>query len=201
MHRLLGARSVLCAARRQVAISPPWLARPLSFGGVPRKHASITLSFSRSSGPGGQNVNKVSTKAEVIVPNQTPPPAPARCVEHKSTALSGAANSKYCTWPVLAAHTSPLHIISLAPLPRAAPSLFICNLCGHARLSLQLRLKLEDADWLPEDMRRRLWDQQPGRINKQGELLISTDAKRSQKQNVDLCFMKLKVCGASAKWC
>src|SRR5437868_6903608 len=35
--------------------------------GVLIPHSAVTFSFSRSSGPGGQNVNKVSTRAELRV--------------------------------------------------------------------------------------------------------------------------------------
>ena len=71
-HLLLPLRGAAARARLLPA-APPRLARPLSTAPVigddePHAHVPrerLTATFSRSSGAGGQNVNKVSTKAEL----------------------------------------------------------------------------------------------------------------------------------------
>lgn len=83
---------------------------PLRCAGAVRHAVSIPmdkvqLSFVRSSGPGGQNVNKLNTKAE-------------------------------------------------------------------------LRFKVQEADWIPEDIRERLAEQQAAKINKEGELIITAQEHR-----------------------
>ena len=55
--------------------------------GVSIPESLLTFTFSRSSGPGGQNVNKLSTKAELRVPlAPLPIPSDAR---HRLAALAG----------------------------------------------------------------------------------------------------------------
>ena len=83
---------------------------------IPRH--KIDVSFSTSSGPGGQNVNKLSTKAEI-------------------------------------------------------------------------RFKVDEADWIPADVRERLKKKQSGRINKDGEIAIVSQKHRFQDQNLRECFDKL----------
>lgn len=56
----------------------------------------------------------------------------------------------------------------------------------------QLRLDVDEADWLPLDIRNRLREQESGRMNKSGELIVTSDVKRTQRQNIDMCFSKLK---------
>ena len=63
------------------------------------------MKYARSSGPGGQNVNKLNTKAEI-------------------------------------------------------------------------RFKVSEAEWMSEEVRRRLEEQQKNRINKDGELIISSQEHR-----------------------
>ncbi|XP_075889888.1 large ribosomal subunit protein mL62 isoform X3 [Nelusetta ayraudi] len=70
----------------------------------------LTVSYSRSSGPGGQHVNKVSSKAEV-------------------------------------------------------------------------RFHVDTADWIPEDNKNR--------INKVGELLVTSELSRSQQRNLSNCIQKI----------
>jgi protein subunit release factor B len=79
----------------------------------------LEFNFARSSGPGGQNVNKVNTKAEI-------------------------------------------------------------------------RFNVQEADWLPEEVKSRLMQLQVNNMNKVGELVVSAQEHRTQKQNKELCLSKLR---------
>jgi len=85
----------------------------------------IDFSFARSSGPGGQNVNKLNTKAEI-------------------------------------------------------------------RFNIQL------ADWIPNEVKQRLIQYQNNKINKDGELLITSQEHRTQGKNKDDCISKLQYMLAEA---
>ncbi|KAM9716639.1 large ribosomal subunit protein mL62 [Menidia menidia] len=85
----------------------------------------LTVSYSRSSGPGGQHVNKVSTKAEV-------------------------------------------------------------------------RFHLHTADWIPEDVRLKILQKNKNRINKAGELLVTSEMSRSQQRNLSDCIQKISAIVAEA---
>ncbi|XP_029977286.1 large ribosomal subunit protein mL62 [Sphaeramia orbicularis] len=78
----------------------------------------LTVSYSRSSGPGGQHVNKVSTKAEV-------------------------------------------------------------------------RFHVQTADWIPEDVRQKILEKNKNRINKAGELLVTSELSRNQQRNLSDCIQKI----------
>jgi protein subunit release factor B len=79
----------------------------------------IDFSFARSSGPGGQNVNKLNTKAE-------------------------------------------------------------------------MRFHVPSASWLAPEVRQRLIEYNPNKINKEGELYIASQEHRTQSKNKDDCLSKLK---------
>ncbi|XP_034426550.1 peptidyl-tRNA hydrolase ICT1, mitochondrial isoform X1 [Hippoglossus hippoglossus] len=85
----------------------------------------LTVSYSRSSGPGGQHVNKVSTKAEV-------------------------------------------------------------------------RFHVKTADWIQEDVRRKIFEKNQNRINKAGELLVTSELSRSQHRNLSDCVQKISAIIAEA---
>ncbi|XP_022065941.1 peptidyl-tRNA hydrolase ICT1, mitochondrial [Acanthochromis polyacanthus] len=85
----------------------------------------LTVSFSRSSGPGGQHVNKVSTKAEVR-----------------------------------------FHVLT--------------------------------ADWIPQDVRQKISEKNKNRINKAGELLVTSELSRSQQRNLSDCITKISAIIAEA---
>ncbi|GAA6226012.1 peptidyl-tRNA hydrolase ICT1, mitochondrial [Lates japonicus] len=85
----------------------------------------LTISYSRSSGAGGQHVNKVSTKAEV-------------------------------------------------------------------------RFHVQTADWLPDDVRQKIFEQNKNRINKAGELLVTSELSRSQQRNLSDCIQKISAIIAEA---
>ncbi|KAL6094628.1 mrpl58 [Pungitius sinensis] len=85
----------------------------------------LMVTYSRSSGPGGQHVNKVSTKAEVR-----------------------------------------FHVLT--------------------------------ADWIPEDVRRNVFEKNKNRINKAGELLVTSELSRSQQRNLSDCIHKISAILAEA---
>ncbi|KAM8729084.1 large ribosomal subunit protein mL62 [Acanthopagrus schlegelii] len=85
----------------------------------------LTVSYSRSSGPGGQHVNKVSTKAEV-------------------------------------------------------------------------RFHVHTADWIPEVVRQKIFEKNKNRINKAGELLVTSELSRSQQRNLTDCIQKISAIIAEA---
>ncbi|XP_020495797.2 peptidyl-tRNA hydrolase ICT1, mitochondrial [Labrus bergylta] len=85
----------------------------------------LTVSYSRSSGPGGQHVNKVSTKAEI-------------------------------------------------------------------------RFHLLTAEWIPEEVRRKIFEKNKNRINKAGELLVTSELSRSQQRNLTDCIQKISAIIAEA---
>jgi ribosome-associated protein len=90
---------------------------------VPRE--AVAVSFSRSGGPGGQNVNKTSTKAEV----------------------------RFC---------------------------------------------VADAAWLSPEARARVLSKLATRITKEGELVVASEKHRSQRDNLEECFVKLEALLADA---
>ncbi|CAN0275861.1 unnamed protein product [Ascophyllum nodosum] len=92
-------------------------ARPQRLGQIPEDQ--LQVSFTRSSGAGGQNVNKLSTKVEI-------------------------------------------------------------------------RFVVEEAEWLPHDVRVRLARHQSGRINSRGELVITSQEFRTQRQNRHAAMQKLR---------
>lgn len=84
---------------------------------IRREH--VRLHFARSSGPGGQNVNKLNTKAD-------------------------------------------------------------------------LRLHVASATWIPEDIRERLAEREAARINRDGDLVVTSEMTRSQHNNITDALKKLQ---------
>ncbi|KAJ8264142.1 hypothetical protein GJAV_G00145700 [Gymnothorax javanicus] len=78
----------------------------------------LMITYSRSSGPGGQHVNKVNTKAEI-------------------------------------------------------------------------RFHVQTADWIPEEARSKILKSNKSRINKAGELLVTSEVSRSQQRNFEDCLKKI----------
>ncbi|XP_048450378.1 peptidyl-tRNA hydrolase ICT1, mitochondrial isoform X1 [Rhincodon typus] len=85
----------------------------------------LTVTYCRSSGPGGQNVNKVNTKAEV-------------------------------------------------------------------------RFHVATADWLPEDVRSVITAKYRNRINRAGQLIVTSEISRYQMKNLADCLQKIRDIVASA---
>ncbi|XP_030064184.1 large ribosomal subunit protein mL62 [Microcaecilia unicolor] len=97
---------------------------PSSEGGTKQSNVDIpvdrlTISYSRSSGPGGQHVNKVNTKAEV-------------------------------------------------------------------------RFQLGAADWIAEDVRQKIAIMHKNKMNKSGELIVSSEVSRYQMRNLAECLQKIR---------
>ncbi|KAI9364900.1 hypothetical protein DFJ73DRAFT_354599 [Zopfochytrium polystomum] len=117
--RFSAGRFVSSASRPPPPSSKPHIAAflgSLSPARIPREN--MEQSFSRSSGPGGQNVNKVNTKVEV-------------------------------------------------------------------------RFSLDDAKWIPPEVRERMRIMPGARVSKDGQYIVTSDRHRTQSQNVDDCFAKL----------
>ncbi|KAM9258367.1 large ribosomal subunit protein mL62 [Cariama cristata] len=87
--------------------------------------ARLTVSYSRSSGPGGQHVNKVNTKAEI-------------------------------------------------------------------------RFHLASADWIPEDARQKMASMHRNKINRAGELIVTSEESRYQMRNLAICLEKIRTMVAEA---
>ncbi|XP_015463326.1 peptidyl-tRNA hydrolase ICT1, mitochondrial isoform X2 [Astyanax mexicanus] len=83
-----------------------------------RHSDQLKISYSRSSGPGGQHVNKASTKAEV-------------------------------------------------------------------------RFHVQTASWIPEEVRNEIILKNKTRINKAGELIVTSEMSRSQQRNLEDCLQKI----------
>ncbi len=57
---------------------------------------------------------------------------------------------------------------------------------------VEIRFRLDDADWIAYETRERLRVQQPHRITKDGDFVLSSQESRSQEQNYQLCLEKLQ---------
>lgn len=57
----------------------------------------------------------------------------------------------------------------------------------------EIRFNVSTCDWLPEAVKGRLQELQTNRINKEGELVITSQEHRTQAKNRDVCMQKLKV--------
>uniref|UniRef100_A0A672UQ35 Large ribosomal subunit protein mL62 n=1 Tax=Strigops habroptila TaxID=2489341 RepID=A0A672UQ35_STRHB len=117
-------RPVLAAGRRRDRVPErvqPGQAVPAAAGR--RRHRQrrgrLTVTYCRSSGPGGQHVNKVNTKAEV-------------------------------------------------------------------------RFHLASADWIPEAVRQKIASMHRNKINRAGELIVSSEESRYQMRNLAICLEKIR---------
>ncbi|XP_005526801.1 PREDICTED: peptidyl-tRNA hydrolase ICT1, mitochondrial [Pseudopodoces humilis] len=110
LDKLYPPRQEGTAARTTEQLQPPVLDIPM---------ARLTVSYSRSSGPGGQNVNKVNSKAEV-------------------------------------------------------------------------RFHLASADWIPESVRQKMALMHRNKINRAGELIVTSEESRYQMRNLAICLEKIR---------
>ncbi|KAM4890082.1 large ribosomal subunit protein mL62 [Sylvia borin] len=110
LDKLYPPRQDGTAARTTEEPQPPVLDIPM---------ARLTVSYSRSSGPGGQNVNKVNSKAEV-------------------------------------------------------------------------RFHLASADWIPEAVRQKMALMYRNKINRAGELIVTSEESRYQMRNLAICLEKIR---------
>ena len=56
----------------------------------------------------------------------------------------------------------------------------------------EMRFNVDEADWIPEEVKARLKEIQGKNINKGGELYVSSQEHRTQKQNKLDCIEKLR---------
>ncbi|CAM9610055.1 unnamed protein product, partial [Choristocarpus tenellus] len=56
---------------------------------------------------------------------------------------------------------------------------------------VEIRFSVPDADWLEDDVKERLMEQQSGRVNKNGELVVTSQEHRTQRQNRLTAVQKL----------
>ncbi|XP_036250773.1 peptidyl-tRNA hydrolase ICT1, mitochondrial [Molothrus ater] len=110
LDKLYPPRQDGTAARTTEELQPAALDIPM---------ARLTVSYSRSSGPGGQNVNKVNSKAEV-------------------------------------------------------------------------RFHLASADWIPEAVRQKMALMHRNKINRAGELIVTSEESRYQMRNLAICLEKIR---------
>ncbi|XP_066188057.1 large ribosomal subunit protein mL62 [Sylvia atricapilla] len=110
LDKLYPPRQDGTAARTTAEPQPPVLDIPM---------ARLTVSYSRSSGPGGQNVNKVNSKAEV-------------------------------------------------------------------------QFHLASADWIPEAVRQKMALMYRNKINRAGELIVTSEESRYQMRNLAICLEKIR---------
>ncbi|KAJ5551164.1 hypothetical protein N7535_000893 [Penicillium sp. DV-2018c] len=89
----LSSRGFASQTEQDVQIAREWL-RTLNAKSIPRNICEI--SFSRSSGPGGQNVNKVNSKATLKVPLDTLLPLVPRLVHPTLRASRYVADRSQC---------------------------------------------------------------------------------------------------------
>ncbi len=57
---------------------------------------------------------------------------------------------------------------------------------------VELRFVLHEADWIPFDVRERVKNTFPSRINAMGEFILSCEESRSQVDNLNLALEKLR---------
>lgn len=57
---------------------------------------------------------------------------------------------------------------------------------------VELRFVVDEAMWMAPEVRERLRQQRKNMINAQGELVLTCNVHRSQKQNLEEAFLKLE---------
>ena len=55
-----------------------------------------------------------------------------------------------------------------------------------------MRFNLDEADWIPRLVKRQLRKQLPNRINKNGQLVLTSEKHRHQELNIDDAFARLQ---------
>ncbi|KAM4524071.1 large ribosomal subunit protein mL62 isoform 2-T2 [Odontesthes bonariensis] len=62
----------------------------------------------------------------------------------------------------------------------------------------EVRFHLHTADWIPEDVRQKIFQKNKNRMNKAGELLVTSEMSRSQQRNLSDCIQKISAIIAEA---
>ncbi|XP_019748177.1 large ribosomal subunit protein mL62 isoform X2 [Hippocampus comes] len=55
----------------------------------------------------------------------------------------------------------------------------------------EIRFHVLTADWIPEDVRQKIMEKNKNRINKAGELIVTSELSRSQHRNFNDCIQKV----------
>uniref|UniRef100_A0A8C6PPK5 Immature colon carcinoma transcript 1 n=1 Tax=Nothobranchius furzeri TaxID=105023 RepID=A0A8C6PPK5_NOTFU len=55
----------------------------------------------------------------------------------------------------------------------------------------EVRFHVHTADWIPHDVRQKILEKNKNRINKAGELLVTSETSRSQQRNLSDCIQKI----------
>ncbi|KAJ3053290.1 hypothetical protein HK097_004621 [Rhizophlyctis rosea] len=63
-----------------------------------------------------------------------------------------------------------------------------------------MRFSVDGADWLPPEVRSKLREQNPNRINKKGEFVVQSDALRTQAGNLEGCLNIIYECIVKAAY-
>lgn len=71
---------------------------------------------------------------------------------------------------------------------------------NHVNTKVELRFKPKEAQWIPEAMLQRFLDLNASRINKDGDMVITSQRQRKQDQNLEDCVAKLKQYLDEASW-
>lgn len=71
---------------------------------------------------------------------------------------------------------------------------------NHVNTKVELRFKPAEAHWIPVEMRQRFIDMNKGRINKEGDMIITSQRERKQDANLEDCVAKLKQYLNEASW-
>ncbi|AWP17260.1 putative peptidyl-tRNA hydrolase ICT1 mitochondrial isoform 2 [Scophthalmus maximus] len=62
----------------------------------------------------------------------------------------------------------------------------------------EVRFHVHTADWIPEDVRQKIFEKNKSRINKAGQLLVTSELSRSQHRNLSDCIQKISAIIADA---
>ncbi|KAI4801150.1 hypothetical protein KUCAC02_000076 [Chaenocephalus aceratus] len=78
--------------------------------------------------------------------------------------------------------------------------IFLCVFKSQSTVSTkaEVRFHVLTADWIPEDVRRKIFETNKNRINKAGELLVNSELSRSQNRNLSDCIQKISAIIAEA---
>lgn len=71
---------------------------------------------------------------------------------------------------------------------------------NHVNTKVEIRFKPAEADWIPEEMLERFISLNKNRINKNGEMIITSQKFRKQNQNLEDCIEKLESLLEEASW-
>ena len=114
----------------------------------------------------------------------------------KPLAYSAIARVTYATAYVRAFATSS-RVVTRHKVPRDAMRISAVRSSGKGgqnvnklNTKVEARFTIAEAAWLPDDVKQRL--ARSPRVNKLGEMIVTSQASRSQKHNLDDCFVKMQ---------